>query len=372
MPVLLGWSWGTPLMSVSASSDQWVVGRYFDGKSSHSIAARARVIKGALALELKGEARSYNPDQVRLGVQVGSASSYLHFSDGGVLESLDVSGLQRLSKELKRSGGSSWLQRFEVNPRLILCSLVAVTAFSVAGLVYGVPWLSAQVANALPTELESSIGEEALGTLDTFWTAPSELTEARQQELLDAMAPYLRAMQDDYPEHSLRLHFRASDALGANAFALPGGNLVFTDEMIALAENNEELAAVLAHEVGHVVHRHSMRNVVQGSLLVFVMVSLTGDVSAASDITTGLPALLANLSYQRDMETEADDFALVFLRQQGIAPQRFADIMLRLDPLAVAGEKDGEQSSDVASGLGSFLSTHPPTPERIRRFQTQD
>lgn len=359
-------------MSVSASSDQWVGGRYFDGQSSNSSAARASVVNGALLLEVAGETRTYSADQVRLGVQVGSASSYLHFGDGGVLESLDVGGLQRLSKSLTRSGGSSWLQRFEVNPRLILCSLVAVAAFSVLGVIYGVPWLSGQVAHALPVELESSIGEEALSTLDKLWMDPSELTEARQQEVLSAMAPYLRALQGDYPEHSLQLHFRSSESLGANAFALPGGNLVFTDEMVALAKNDEELAAVLAHEVGHVVHRHSMRNVVQSSLLVFVMVSLTGDVSAASDISTGLPALLANLNYQRGMETEADDFALAFLRQQGIAPHRFADIMLRLDPSATGGEEGEKQEDDAASGLGSFLSTHPPTPERIERFQTQD
>lgn len=359
-------------MSVSASSDQWVDGRYFDGQSSNSSAARASVANGALLLEVAGKTRSYSAAQVRLGVQVGSASSYLHLDDGGVLESLDVGGLQRLMRSLKRSGGSSWLQRFEVNPRLILCSLIAVAAFSLLGVVYGVPWLSAQVANALPVELESRIGEEALQTLDRLWMEPSQLTEVRQQELLSAMAPYLRTMQGEYPEHSLQLHFRSSAALGANAFALPGGNLVFTDEMVALAQNDEELAAVLAHEVGHVVHRHSMRNLVQSSLLVFVMVSLTGDVSAVSDITTGLPALLANLSYQRGMETEADDFALAFLRQQGIAPQRFADIMLRLDPAVPEGEGEDKQEGDAASGLGSFLSTHPPTPERIERFKTQD
>ena len=354
-------------MSVSPSSEQWVVGRYFDGNSSHSSEARASVVGGCLRLEVAGKAKHYPAEQVRLGIQVGSANSYLHLSDGGVLESLDVSGLQRLARELKRSG-DSWLQRFEVNTRLIVFSLVAVLAFSALGVLYGVPWLSAQIADALPVELETRIGEEALANMDKLWMEPSQMTEARQQEVLSAMAPYLRVMQDDYPEHSLQLHFRASEALGANAFALPGGNLVFTDDMVALAKNDEELASVMAHEVGHVVHRHSMRNLVQGSLLVFVMVSLTGDISAASDMAAGLPALLASLSYQRGMETEADEFALAFLQQQSIAPQRFADIMQRLDP----GSANGDEEKDVASGLSSFLSTHPPTPERIERFQTLD
>jgi len=366
MPARWGWSWATCLMWVSPLSEARVAGRFFDGQSSSSQAACATVVGDQLHLEVAGQVRRYDADEVRLGVQVGKASSYLHLADGAVLESLDVPGLQALSRALTRSGRSSWLQRLEVSPRLIVCSLVAVVAFSWLGVVYGVPWFSNQIAHALPVELERHLGEQSLDALDGFWTGPSDLTEARQQEVLAAMAPHLRAMQQAYPKHPLQLHFRSSDSLGANAFALPGGHLIFTDEMVALAEHDEELAAVLAHEVGHVIHRHGLRNVVQSSLLVFVMVSLTGDISAASDITTGLPALLANLSYQRDMETEADGFALTFLQQQGIAPQRFADIMTRLDP-----PSEGE-SDDAASGLGSFLSTHPPTPERLQRFQTAD
>ncbi len=366
MPARLAWSWVTCLMWVYRLSDDGVAGRFFDGQSSSSRAARATVAGDQLFLDVAGERRRYSADQVRLGVQVGKASSYLHLADGAVLESLDVSGLQGLSRALKRSGRGSLLQRLEVSPKLIVGSLVAVLAFSWLGVVYGVPWLSNQIAHALPVELERHLGEQSLEALDSVWTGPSDLSEARQQELLTAMAPYLSAMQQAYPKHTLQLHFRSSEALGANAFALPGGHLIFTDEMVALAEHDEELVAVLAHEVGHVIHRHGLRNVVQGSLLVFVMVSLTGDISAASDITTGLPTLLANLSYQRGMETEADDIALAFLQEQGIAPQRFADIMTRLDP-----PSEGE-SDDAASGLGSFLSTHPPTPERIQRFQTLD
>ncbi|WVM89535.1 M48 family metallopeptidase [Halopseudomonas pachastrellae] len=117
---------------------------------------------------------------------------------------------------------------------------------------------------------------------------------------------------------------------------------------------------MLAHEAGHAVHRHGMRNLVQGSLLVFVMASMTGDMSAASDLVTGVPALLATLAYRRGMEEEADDFALDMLRARHISPSRFVDIMQRLDPPGEGGE---------TGSVGRFLSTHPPTPERIERFQ---
>ncbi|MEB3735127.1 M48 family metalloprotease [Halopseudomonas pachastrellae] len=53
-----------------------------------------------------------------------------------------------------------------------------------------------------------------------------------------------------YPERTLKVHFRSAPALGANAFALPGGHLVFTDAMVELAQHDDELVAVLAHEAG--------------------------------------------------------------------------------------------------------------------------
>jgi len=87
---------------------------------------------------------------------------------------------------------------------------------------------------------------------------------------------------------------------------------------------------------------------------------MTGDISAASDLVAGVPALMATLAYRRGMEEEADDFALDMLRARQIPPTRFVDIMQRLDP---PGEGDDEDS------VARFLSTHPPTPERIERFQ---
>jgi predicted Zn-dependent protease len=68
-------------------------------------------------------------------------------------------------------------------------------------------------------------------------------------------------------------------------------------------------------------------------------------------------AALANAKYSRDFEREADDYALVFLRRGGIAPQRFADILRRLEAAGPGGAIE-------------FLATHPDTDERVRRFES--
>ena len=69
----------------------------------------------------------------------------------------------------------------------------------------------------------------------------------------------------DHPDHDIRIVFRKGGRLGPNAFALPGGTIIFTDEMIMLSEHDDELLAVLIHEIGHVVHRNGMRTIIQDS-----------------------------------------------------------------------------------------------------------
>ena len=346
----------------ASDSAEWVAGRYFDGHSSQARDAQAWVSDGHLSLRLAdGQVLQFAPSQVRLGMQVGSAGCYLHVGEAAVLESKNVAGVQRLVRGLRAANaGTLWLHRLEVSPRLILLSLLLTLALMVGGVIWGVPWAADQIARALPESLEELAGSEALEAIDRTWAEPSQLGEARQQAVLAHMQPSLQWLTEQYPERSLKVHFRSAPALGANAFALPGGHLVFTDAMVSLARHDDELVAVLAHEAGHAVHRHGMRNLVQGALLVFVMASMTGDISAASDLVSGVPALLATLAYRRGMEEEADDFALEMLRARHIAPSRFVDIMQRLDP---------PQEGDEGGTMSRFLSTHPPTPERIERFK---
>jgi Zn-dependent protease with chaperone function len=73
---------------------------------------------------------------------------------------------------------------------------------------------------------------------------------------------------------------------------LPGGYLVITDELIDLAKNNDEIVAVIAHELGHVKGRHALRQTLQGTVSGLIIIAITGDVSS---IASGLPALMMNM-----------------------------------------------------------------------------
>src|SRR5260221_210366 len=125
-------------------------------------------------------------------------------------------------------------------------------------------------------------------------------------------------------------------------------------ELVAAARNDDELRGVLAHEVGHVVHRDAMRLLVQSSATALLMLGLLGDVNSASSLVAAVPTALVNAAYSRDVEREADAFALRWMARHHISGERLGDLLTRLS-----------QQRGVNSG-GLFAS-HPGLAERVRR-----
>jgi Zn-dependent protease with chaperone function len=146
---------------------------------------------------------------------------------------------------------------------------------------------------------------------------------------------------------------------GANAFALPSGVIVITDELVQLAKDDREIVGVLAHECGHIVHRHSLRAVLQNSAVFVLIALITGDVSSATAFGGALPTFLLQNRFSREFEREADAHAVTQLKQAGIPPSYLADMLQRL--ATTHGESD--------SPLLGYLRTHPPTPERIQAIR---
>jgi len=177
---------------------------------------------------------------------------------------------------------------------------------------------------------------------------------------------------------NIRVQFRGGGDIGANAFALPDGTVVFTDEIVHLAHNDDELLAVFAHEIGHVKYRHGLRATIQGSVLSFAVGMLVGDVSAAADMLAALPLLLTTSSYSRDFEREADANSLVFLDAHNIPRHSFIDLMERLTYSAhcsalieldeeKAEEKAEERAEKEAKGKGKKSDADSPKVEDVAK-----
>jgi predicted Zn-dependent protease len=165
---------------------------------------------------------------------------------------------------------------------------------------------------------------------------------------------------------NLDWHFTVLDTPVVNAFALPGGYVYVTRGLLALADNEAELAGVLAHEIGHVTARHSAERYGQsvlGSAAALGVGVLLGS-QAAAEATSGA-AQLAVLSYSRDQEFEADTLGVRYLARTGHDPEAMATFLRRLlghsrYEAELAGRPEAADAFDITQ-------THPRTADRVER-----
>lgn len=325
-------------------------GELFDGLTSRARPVVASIEAGHLAIEGDGIALSIPFGQIDVAPPVGAARGVVRLPDGRELHSTDQAALAELAAATRRNRPERWARHLESRVVYALAALAISVLGMFAGLRWGVPAAALLASHALPASVDRSIGEQALALMEKVSLAPSKLPVARRQALARKLA--LECARQACPPH--RLLFRNSPLFGANAMALPGGAIVVTDDLVKLSRDDEEVLAVIAHELGHVTHRHSLRLALQSLGAGAILVAVTGDLGNVSDFAAGLPSLLLRSGYSRDMEREADRYALLWLDARCIPRRRFADILQRLD---------GSPPEAV-----NLLSSHPGTADRIHPF----
>jgi predicted Zn-dependent protease len=137
---------------------------------------------------------------------------------------------------------------------------------------------------------------------------------------------------------------------------MPGGRIIITRDLLERAEAPEEVAGVLAHELGHVAHRHSEAQLIRSIGLQLLLSAVTG---GSSDTLGSVAGLAAILRYTRAAEREADAYANAILQKAAIDPMGLKRFFERLR------EQEGASAAGVWGRLGNVLATHPGTEERI-------
>ncbi len=323
----------------------------YDGRTSAGQAVEIRLQSwGVLQLIDGRQRRSWNIDDLAVADRVGDCAAVIELPDGGRLEVTDAEDFYAAYAQL---GGSSkhWLHWLEGRWTTVLACLVLIVGLTAWALTDGLPLAARVVADLMPQSAQQAIGREGAEILDSYLFEPSELSAERQVALRAVFEDVLTDVGDG---GNYELRFRRSEALGANAIALPAGIVFLTDELVALAENDQELAAVLAHELGHVLNHHALRALLQNSVAAGFIVAITGDLGSAANLAAGIPTLLLNAAYSRDFEREADEVAYAYLRQNDIDPRRLGELLLRVD------QRYGRDSGET-----SLLSTHPGALERL-------
>lgn len=208
------------------------------------------------------------------------------------------------------------------------------------------------IASLMPDRIRASLGEQTVRAmvrdrLICSTPAGTAAVEALSRRLAQGVAG------------DQRFDIVVVDWSLVNAFATPGNKIVLTSGLIDKAGSPDEVAGVLAHEMGHAIALHPETSLVRGiGLAAAVELMLGGGGGTIGNIGV----LLAQLSYTRQAEAEADDTALHLLETSAISPEGFGKFFRRMS--------GGDGDDGAASRSGSvfdMLRTHPPTGDRIRR-----
>ena len=249
-------------------------------------------------------------------------------------------------------------------PALVIggIAVLALLAFVV------VPATAQRIAPRLPVEWVIGIGDFADTQIESWVEiGPVGKDEIEAAATVERIGKELAAPLES---HGYNFKFTLDRTEGrVNAFALPNGSIFFTYDLYAKLDE-DQVAGVLAHEIAHVTERHGVEALLASSTWFILAAFLFPDPTLL-----GYVPALAELSYSREAEHEADCEAAAILTQAGYPPYAAADALARLEEIvAGTGGEDGEEGEaggaadhdeeDWDPGTWDFLSTHPNFPDR--------
>jgi predicted Zn-dependent protease len=231
-------------------------------------------------------------------------------------------------------------------------SLIVIT-------VWGMPYLAAELAPLVPRTIERRIGDavyrQALNIFGAEDTCGSGGKGGAPLRALGTLAEKLRGAND---LDTADLTLVVVNSKVANAFALPGGRIVILNGILQAVEAPDEIAGVLAHEMGHIAHHDAMRTLIESGGMGFVLGTVLGDFAGATAIFFAGKALV-QASFSREVEAAADNYAIETMRVLGRSPVPLGNLLVRLSA-----------SSSGSVSQPSLLDSHPATPDRLAAMKS--
>lgn len=221
------------------------------------------------------------------------------------------------------------------------CSIVLIA-------VFGIPYAADRLAPLVPLSVEARLGD-AVDRQVRFMLGDEDCDAPEGQAALDSLIGKLAATGD--LSDAVRGEVLSSDM--PNAIALPGGRVYLFDGLLQKAQSPDEIAGVLAHEIGHVRNRDAMRRLLQTGGTSFLLGLLLGDVTGGGAVIIAARTLL-DASYSRATESAADDYAVEAMAGLGRSPVAMGELLVR-----ITGE--GRE--------GTILDSHPVSAERLDRMK---
>jgi Zn-dependent protease with chaperone function len=325
---------------------------YFDGTSSRRHAATL-AFADALEIVVDGETKAKwpwadlrradsAPGTLRLSCQSAPVLARLEIRDPALAAELTSRAADLDAHHLGRRGVA----------KIVGWSLAAAASI-VLVVLYGVPLAADRLAPLVPESFERRFGDIAEQQVKLVF-GQKVCNSAAGQAVFDKLVTTLRNAAG--LDTSVQSAVVSSEI--PNALALPGGKIFVFDSLIAKANGPDEIAGVIAHELGHLKHRDNMRGLIYNGGTSFLIGLLFGDITGSSAVIFASRTLVTS-SYSREAETAADTFSIAVMQKLGRPPKAMGELMLR-----VTGKEGGK-------GL-TIISTHPLTEDRLARMSKED
>ena len=253
---------------------------------------------------------------------------------------------------------------------IILALAVLVIPLFLYGLwTVVIPQLSDRVAMQVPISWEEKLGQTVL---DGLPKALAPTPDPAKEKVLKTIIDRLLQTHPNQP-YDIRVYTSPFEMV--NAVALPGGPIIVFQGLLDLAESPEELAGVLAHEIQHVLLRHSTRGIVRTLTSQILLSLMVGDMNGSMDMILNVAGELDGLSHSRKMELEADRLGMEMILKANIDPNGMVRMFEKLgeqEKLLTQGDKATETGPEEdSSSWTEYLSTHPAGWDRVGRLKKQ-
>lgn len=243
---------------------------------------------------------------------------------------------------------------------------VLLLIFSAYVFIRTVPsFLADRMVDKIPIEWEVTLGQSILKMLP-LEQKPDQKVLAVLQGTVDLLE---RSVDGNQP-YDLKVYIWPGKTV--NALALPGGPIVVFEGLLNQAESPEELAGVIAHEIQHILLRHSTRGILRNVAQSMLLALFIGDVNAVMEGVANLAGELETLGLSRDMEAEADRKGMELILAANIDPHGMMRIFEKLtqeEPEDFPKEKAVSKENEME--LFSYFSTHPSSQNRLARLGEQ-
>ena len=227
---------------------------------------------------------------------------------------------------------------------------LGASATALALMIFGiVPALAGRLAVFIPPEREARVGSAVLRQIELILSKEEagvwHCTNPKGQAALEHMVQALQHGQ----EFPYAIQVGVVDHKMINAFALPGGHIIVMRGLIEMSETPEQLAAVMAHELGHVAQRDPIVQALRAAGTAGLLSLVLGDATGGTVLAL-IGERLITAKNSRDVEARADDFALAQLAKAGVSPEALAEFFELLL----------QQMRDPDFDMG-WISSHPPS-----------